>query len=109
MNVIKEWHSKYKRMRSEWLRKTPKQKWDILYKYAEIVGQLTGIRTHVGKENYGYGWAGAIILVVCYFLIIYTILYNFRHHEYIRIIENCCSLGILTYVSKSFTLDLCYQ
>lgn len=93
---------KFQIAHNKWLYKISKQKWDILLKYAESVGQVTGLRSHVGKENHWYAWFGAPIILICYFLVFYTILYNIRYNEYIRTIESCCSLGILTYVGIPF-------
>lgn len=99
MTIREKLRSKFQCVRNLWMQKTPKEKWDILHNAAKSVGQMTGLRTHIGKENCWYVWLGALSLIVCYVLIFYTILYNFRYNEYIRIIENCSCLGILTYVS----------
>lgn len=66
------------------------------------VSQLTGFRTNIGKENYWFCWFGALIILVIYFLIFFTILDNYKRNEQIRIIENCCSLGVLAYNVISF-------
>lgn len=104
MEFSEESHLTFQIARNESLYEISKRKWYILHKYAKAVGQLTGLRTHVGKENLWYSCIGALALVLCYFLIFYTILYNIRYNEYIRTIENCCSLGILMYVSTSIYL-----
>lgn len=102
MKFTEKLYLKIQRIQSivnEWLKKTPKQKWDLIIYSAEMVGEITGIRTHLGEKNLWYSWITTLEIIVCYFLIFYTILYNFHRNKYIRIIENCTSLGILTHVS----------
>lgn len=101
MENAEESHLQFQIARNKCLYEISKRKYNILQKYSEVMAQLTGLRTHVGKENLWYGWFGAWIILICYFLVFYTILYNIQYYEYIRTIENCCSFGILTYVSMS--------
>lgn len=78
--------------------KTAKEKWQMLYEAGRIASEVNGIRAYVGRENYWYTAFGGIFLVVCYVLIFFTVQDNFRRNEFIKTIENCCCLGIMTVV-----------
>lgn len=92
---------KYRNFQAEWSAKTPKQKWEAIYNSGRLPSKIMGMGTYMGVDNPWYAIFGLLALISCYFLILYTIQENFRRNEYIKTIENCCSLGVLTTVSST--------
>lgn len=96
---------KYECLKSDWALKTPKQKWDLLYNVGKFPSKIMGLRTYIGLDVNWHSSLCGVVILTCNFLVFYTIVDNFRQNEYIKIVENCGSLGILASVSITIFLN----
>lgn len=90
---------KYQNSQAEWSAKTPKQKWELIYNTGRLPSKIMGMGAYEGRDNNWLSKIAGAALIICYFLIFYTIQGNIRRKEYIKTIENCCSIGVLTSVN----------
>lgn len=73
--------------RAKWQRKTPKEKFDDLYRLGDKMCRLVGIRIFSDMKVYWYTASDGIMYAIYFLLVIYTIDYYTKRGEFLRGLE----------------------
>lgn len=89
---------KLRKRKENFLRKTPKEKWEIVFNVGSKMFRLLGIEVFLGIKNRWYSYIGAILIFDYIFLISYTLWYYFRKNEYLKGLECTYTAGTVALV-----------
>lgn len=94
LSLIRE----FRRFQVEWLIKTPKQKWQVVFNFGASVSKLLGVRSLTDMKNDMFSYIMAVLICIYASLVSYTMWYNFKQGEFLKGIECTYTAGIVTVV-----------
>lgn len=93
---------KLKKLPEEWRKRTPKQKWQIIYRIGETLSELLGIKTYGDMQNYWFTYFGLYGAVVYLLTVLYTIWLYSERGEFVNGLKCTCSCGVAISVRQIF-------
>lgn len=100
------------KIRASWAEKTPKQKFERIYKISNYMLRAIGIRVFTDDTQYWWTYSGYVAILSYFSITVYTIVYHITHNQFLKGFNAVCLSGVLVSASILFSYPskkLCYS
>lgn len=94
----------FHKLNENWSKKSPKQKWQMVYDVANKCSEIVGIRFLSDNQRNWRGICCAVLLVYFYSTLIYTLVYYGVNGRFLSGFRCLCLFGIMVAVGVTFNI-----
>lgn len=95
----------FKQFQREWTKKSPKQKWQVVFNFGAKSFELCGVRVYTDMKVHWYSYLLVLAALIYVIMVSYTIWFFFKQGEYFKGLECTYTVGIVTSVCISYFFD----